>query len=101
MVLIATPAYLAYKQSKDFHLLEKNRKAANSTKKTNEEILKELFEDEHYARCLRVYTMTAGGKEKEILKELKKRNFDFSRSNVDIIIENRKWTYYLIKNYKE
>jgi hypothetical protein len=93
--------YVAYQNYKTFKEIEEGRKETASSPKTNEEIAEILFNEERFKKLFTDYYIRQKSVEKEIRSELKKRKFDFKKSNIELEFQKTKWIGYKIKNYVE
>jgi len=91
--------YQAHKESKN--RAEAQEIANSGGPKTNEQIAEELFKDFYFHKTQVDQCVTLAGKEKEIIKELQRRKFDFTKSNVEINFTGKKWTHITVKNYEK
>jgi len=90
-------AYYAYASHKN----KKSRDQLNAGNiKSNEQIATELAQDRAFVRFLGEVAVTKSGKEKYIRKELKKRNFDFEKSDIVLEFKLLKWTGISVKDYQ-
>lgn len=91
--------HLAYMMARAVHdnkKIEDERNKSANIKRSNDEIITELFNNVYFKRRLQNEHITVKGYEGAIREELSKRNFDFKTSDVEIIIGTWGWESYTI-----
>gem|GEM_PF-5335932 len=87
---------------KDRKNVKRSREEARSgPPETNKAIVQDLYTNPSFKRMIERENFSKEGREREIMRELELRGFNFNISDIELVFKRRKWTAYRITDYIE